>query len=93
VKTPLALKQIPDRARQRGITPEEVVKNVMLGKSQIKEMMSPVEVANLFVIGSPSWKNILSEEIFFLMEAWSRPIEKALFKVKFQLTSLGFHCT
>jgi 3-hydroxybutyrate dehydrogenase len=51
VKTPLALKQIPDQARQRGITPEEVVKNVMLGKSQIKEMMSPVEVANLFVIG------------------------------------------
>lgn len=51
VKTPLALKQIPDQASQRGITPEEVVKNVMLGKSQIKEMMSPVEVANLFVIG------------------------------------------
>jgi 3-hydroxybutyrate dehydrogenase len=51
VKTPLALKQIPDQARQRGITPEEVVKNVMMGKSQIKEMMSPVEVANLFVIG------------------------------------------
>jgi 3-hydroxybutyrate dehydrogenase len=51
VKTPLALKQIPEQARQRGITLEEVVKNVMMGKSQIKEMMSPVEVANLFVIG------------------------------------------
>jgi 3-hydroxybutyrate dehydrogenase len=51
VKTPLALKQIPEQAKQRGITPEEVVKNVMMGKSQIKEMMSPVEVANLFVIG------------------------------------------
>jgi len=51
VKTPLALKQIPDQAKQRGITPEEVVKNVMMGKSQIKEMMSPIEVANLFVIG------------------------------------------
>jgi len=51
VKTPLALKQIPDQAKQRGITPEEVVKNVMMGKSQIKEMMSPIEVANLFVFG------------------------------------------
>jgi len=51
VKTPLALKQIPAQAQQRGITPEEVVKDVMMGKSQIKEMMSPVEVANLFVIG------------------------------------------
>jgi 3-hydroxybutyrate dehydrogenase len=51
VKTPLALKQIPAQAEQRGITPEEVVKDVMMGKSQIKEMMSPIEVANLFVIG------------------------------------------
>jgi 3-hydroxybutyrate dehydrogenase len=51
VKTPLALNQISDQARQRGITPEQVVKKVMMGKSQIKEMMRPLEVANLFVIG------------------------------------------
>jgi 3-hydroxybutyrate dehydrogenase len=51
VKTPLALDQIPDQARQRGIAPEEVVKDVMLGRSQIKEMMTPIEVANLYVIG------------------------------------------
>jgi len=51
VKTPLALKQIPEQARQRGISPEEVVKTVMMGKSQVKEMMTPIEVANLFVIG------------------------------------------
>ena len=51
IKTPLALMQVPDQAKQRGITPEEVVKDVMLGRSQIKEMMTPIEVANLFVIG------------------------------------------
>jgi len=51
VRTPLALKQIPEQARQRGITPEEVVKDVMLGRSQVKEMMTPVEAANLFIIG------------------------------------------
>jgi 3-hydroxybutyrate dehydrogenase len=51
VKTQLALNQIPDQAKQRGITPEEVVKTVMMGKSQIKEMMTPIEVANLFTIG------------------------------------------
>jgi 3-hydroxybutyrate dehydrogenase len=51
VKTPLALNQIPDQAKQRGISPQEVVREVMMGKSQIKEMMSPIEVANLFVIG------------------------------------------
>jgi len=51
VKTPLALKQIPDQARQRGIAPEEVVREVMMGRSQVKEMMTPIEVGNLFVLG------------------------------------------
>jgi len=51
VKTPLALNQIPAQAKQRGITPEEVVTDVMMGKSRIKEMMSPIEVGNLFVFG------------------------------------------
>jgi 3-hydroxybutyrate dehydrogenase len=51
VKTPLALNQITAQAEQRGITPEEVVTDVMMGKSRIKEMMSPIEVGNLFVFG------------------------------------------
>ncbi len=51
VKTPLALNQIGAQAKQRGMTPEAVVKNVMMGRSQIKEMMSPIEVANLFLFG------------------------------------------
>ena len=51
VRTPLALNQIPDQAEQRGITPEEIVRDVMMGRSQIKEMMTPIEVGNLFVIG------------------------------------------
>jgi len=51
VKTPLALNQIDAQAKQRGITPEEVVRDVMMGASRIKEMMSPIEVGNLFVFG------------------------------------------
>jgi len=51
VKTPLALNQIPVQAEQRGITPEEVVRDIMMGPSRIKEMMSPIEVGNLFVFG------------------------------------------
>ena len=51
VKTPLALNQIDSQAEQRGITAEEVVRDVMMGPSRIKEMMSPIEVANLFVFG------------------------------------------
>ena len=51
VKTPLVTDQIPDTAKERGISEEEVIEDVMLGKSKVKEMMEPVDVANLFVIG------------------------------------------
>ncbi len=51
VKTPLALNQIPEQARQRGITEEAVVREVMLGRSRVKEMMAPVDVGNLFLFG------------------------------------------
>ncbi|RPJ17313.1 MAG: SDR family oxidoreductase [Desulfobacteraceae bacterium] len=51
VKTALALKQIPSQAKQRGLSPEEVVEKVMLGNSRVKEMMTPIEVGNLFVFG------------------------------------------
>jgi 3-hydroxybutyrate dehydrogenase len=66
IKTPLALKQIPDQAIQRGITEEEVVVNVMLGKSRVKEMMNPVEVANLFVFGfSKHGKYLVGNDLLF----------------------------
>lgn len=51
VKTALTLKQIPRQAEQRGISPKEVIQEVMLGNSRVKEMMTPVEVANLFLFG------------------------------------------
>ena len=51
VRTALALNQIPAQAEQRGITQEEVVRDVMMGASRAKEMMTPIEVANLFVFG------------------------------------------
>ena len=51
VKTALALRQIPAQAEQRGISPEEVVRDVMMGKSRIKEMMHPIEAANMFLFG------------------------------------------
>lgn len=59
VKTPLALNQVPAQARQRGISPEAVVRDVMLGKSRVKEMMTPVEVANLFLFGFSKHANYL----------------------------------
>lgn len=51
VKTPLVTEQIPDTAEQRGISPQEVVSDVMLSESKSKEMMDPIEAANLFTFG------------------------------------------
>jgi 3-hydroxybutyrate dehydrogenase len=51
VQTPLALNQIPAQAKQRGISEERVVAEVMMGASRVKEMMTPVEVGNLFMMG------------------------------------------
>ena len=51
VQTPLVTNQIPDTAEQRGISVQEVIEDVMLGQSRTKEMMEPIEVANLFVFG------------------------------------------
>jgi 3-hydroxybutyrate dehydrogenase len=59
VKTALALKQIPAQAEQRGISPEAVVRDVMLGISKIKEMMAPVDVANLFIFGFSQYSKYL----------------------------------
>ncbi|MFB6167599.1 MAG: SDR family oxidoreductase [Haloferacaceae archaeon] len=51
VLTPLMVNQIEDTAAERGISKQEVVEDVMLGQARTKEMMTPVEVANLFVFG------------------------------------------
>lgn len=51
VKTPLALNQIAAQAEQRGITTDQVISDVMMGNSRVKEMMSPIEVGNLIIFG------------------------------------------
>lgn len=60
VKTQLALNQIQAQAEQRHITAEEVVRDVMMGKSRVKEMMSPVEVGNLFILGFSRFSSYLN---------------------------------
>ncbi|MFO7927196.1 MAG: SDR family oxidoreductase [Halobacteriota archaeon] len=51
VLTPLMIDQIADTAKERGISERAVVEDVMLGQARTKEMMTPVDVANLFVFG------------------------------------------
>jgi len=46
--------QIEDTAEERGISEREVIEDVMLGQARTKEMMTPAEVANLFVFGFSS---------------------------------------
>jgi 3-hydroxybutyrate dehydrogenase len=54
VLTPLMADQIADTAAERGISEDEVIEDVMLGQARTKELMLPVEVANLFVFGFSS---------------------------------------
>jgi len=49
VLTPLVEHQIPDTARARGITPEQVVKDVLLAAQPTKRFVSTAEVAALAV--------------------------------------------
>ncbi|ELY51115.1 SDR family NAD(P)-dependent oxidoreductase [Natronococcus jeotgali] len=51
VKTPLVTAQLEDTAEQRGISVQEVIEDVMLGQSRVTEMMEPIDVGNLFVLG------------------------------------------
>jgi len=54
VLTPLMVNQIADTAAERDISKREVVEDVMLGQARTKEMMTPAEVANLFIFGFSS---------------------------------------
>ncbi|WP_254862413.1 SDR family NAD(P)-dependent oxidoreductase [Halovivax gelatinilyticus] len=51
VKTPLVADQIEATAEQRGISAEDVVSDVMQGQARVDELMEPIDVANLFLLG------------------------------------------
>jgi 3-hydroxybutyrate dehydrogenase len=59
VKTPLMENQITAQAKQRRISENQVISDVMLGKSRVKEMMTPLEVANLFVFAFSRYSKYL----------------------------------
>jgi len=47
VRTPLVEDQIADQARTRGLSPENVIQNVMLEPAAVKRLIEPEEVADL----------------------------------------------
>jgi 3-hydroxybutyrate dehydrogenase len=59
VKTNLTFKQISRQSKQRRIKAEQVVEDVMMGKSRIKTFMAPIEVANLFIFGFSGYSRYL----------------------------------
>ncbi|ERH10918.1 MAG: dehydrogenase [halophilic archaeon J07HX64] len=60
VLTPLMVDQIRDTAETRDISEREVIEDVMLGQARTKEMMTPADVANLFVFGLSGYANHLN---------------------------------
>ncbi|SDQ39249.1 SDR family oxidoreductase [Natronobacterium texcoconense] len=66
VKTPLVTAQLEETAEQRGISVQEVIDDVMLGQSRATEMMEPIDVANLFLIGfSDLGKHLAGGDLLF----------------------------
>lgn len=70
VKTPLVEKQIPEQAKELGISEEEVVKNVMLGQTVDKEFTTVEDVAEatLFFASFPS--NALTGQSMIVSHGW-----------------------
>jgi 3-hydroxybutyrate dehydrogenase len=66
VKTPLVLGQIAPTAEHRGISHEAVVSDVMLGGARTKTMMSPIQVANLFVFAFSRYaQHLVGSDLLF----------------------------
>ncbi|MEY7849919.1 SDR family oxidoreductase [Natrarchaeobius sp. A-rgal3] len=60
VLTPLMADQIADSASNRGLSERKVLEEVMLGPARTKEMMTPADVANLFVFGFSEYASHLN---------------------------------
>lgn len=70
VKTPLVEKQIPEQAKAKGISEEEVVKNIMLGGTVDGEFTTTADIAQLalFLAAFPS--NVFTGQSFIASHGW-----------------------
>ena len=78
IKTPLALNQIPAQAEQRGITPEEVVRDVMYCLFVHREVPSPyhIRVFSHGLIWLSSQKERIPQMLLFArsVRPWPEPV-------------------
>ncbi|EQD66054.1 3-hydroxybutyrate dehydrogenase, partial [mine drainage metagenome] len=70
VRTPLVEKQIPEQARELGISQDEVIKNVMLKDTVDGEFTTTADIANLalFLAAFPS--NALTGQSIIASHGW-----------------------
>lgn len=71
VKTPLVEKQIPEQAKEKGISEEEVVKNVMLGETVDGEFTTTDDIAQLALFLAAFPTNALTGQSFIASHGWS----------------------
>lgn len=70
VKTPLVEKQIPEQARELGISEEEVVKKIMLGGTVDKEFTTIEDVAEVALLFASFPSNALTGQSLIVSHGW-----------------------
>ncbi|ATQ83037.1 3-hydroxybutyrate dehydrogenase [Moraxella osloensis] len=70
VKTPLVEKQIPEQAKEKGISEEEVVKNVMLGQTVDGEFTTTDDIAQLTLFLTAFPTNAMTGQSFIASHGW-----------------------
>lgn len=70
VKTPLVEKQIPEQAKEKGISEEEVVKNIMLGQTVDGEFTTTQDISELALFLSAFDTNVFTGQSFIASHGW-----------------------
>ena len=70
VLTPLVRKQIPEQAKELGISEERVVKEVMLRETVDKEFTTSEDVAEVALMLAAFKSNALTGELFIVSHGW-----------------------
>jgi len=70
VRTPLVDKQIPEQARDLGISEEEVIKNVLLGKTVDGEFTTADDIAQLALFFASYPNNALTGQSLIASHGW-----------------------
>ncbi|MGC1260591.1 MAG: SDR family oxidoreductase, partial [Jannaschia helgolandensis] len=70
VKTPLVEKQIPEQAKDLGITEEEVINDIMLGGTVDKEFTTVEDVAEIAHVFAAFPTNALTGQSMIVSHGW-----------------------